>query len=95
MAELDQILNREEARWRQEPYEKLRNLLSHVYRYQVQQDGKNYRMEVNAKSKRRDEIVVTIKCYKDSFLGSFWGQARYFAVSEGNKVREIEHRKDL
>ena len=95
MTDLNQVLNREEAKWRKEPYEKLKNLLSHVYRYQVRQDGKNYNMEINAKSKRKDEIVVMITGSKDTFFGSFWGETRYFALSEENTIREIKNRKDL
>ena len=59
--------------------------------YEVEHAGKKYQFEIHSqRGQSPDEIIVMVECSKGSFLGSFFGRARYFAVSSISGPREIE-----
>jgi hypothetical protein len=90
MSKLNDILKQEEAKWRNEPYDRLEKLLLDVYLYEVESENKKFTFEIHTKKNEAEEIIVMVECSKKSFFGSFWGKAKYFAKSSKNQIREIE-----
>jgi hypothetical protein len=89
MTSLDQVLAREVAKWRSEPYSRFKELTGGFHIYSIQEDGTQYAIEINTKKNDRSpEIIVMFEVSRPALFGASIGKAQYFAVSPNGGVRD-------
>jgi len=89
MSKVDQVLTREAAKWRNEPYSTFQDMNGRVHSYSVHEDDTEYGIEINTHtSDRTPEIIVMFEVSRRSLLGTSVGKAQYFAVSPNGEVRD-------
>lgn len=89
MISLDQVLTREVAKWRSEPYSTFKDLNEGVHSYSIQEGDTQYGIEIHTKkSDRTPELIVMFEVSKRAILGTSVGKAQYFAVSPNGVVRD-------
>lgn len=89
MTSLDQVLAREVAIWRSEPYSRFKDLNEGLHSYSIQEEDTEYGIEIHTKkSDRTPEIIVMCEVSKRAILGTSVGKARYFAVSPNGVMRD-------
>ena len=83
------MLKGEVEEWKHKPYSRYLSFDGAVHAYSIVDHDREFEVEIHTKrNTTTHEIIVMVEVSKKALLGTSLGEARYFAVSTDDRVRD-------